>query len=82
MELKEDATLLSAESRPYSVDGNEGTSHRVRLLIGGEVFSCKSTAEMVSSLQKLIGEVGEAHIKVLSRKENLSIEFVNFTPQE
>lgn len=78
MEIKVKAKLLTAESRPYSVDGNEGVSHKIRVNVNGEIYVCKSTPDQVNSLKVLEGKDGEAVIKVNSRKENMSLELVSF----
>jgi len=72
------ATLLTAESKPYSIDGNEGVSHKVRLNIVGEIYSFRATEELVKSLQSRLGEEGEAEIVFSSRKENLKAELISF----
>lgn len=78
MEITTQAKLLTAESRPYNVDGNTGTSHKIRLNIEGEIYVCKSTAEQVQALQSHIGNEGTAVLKVLSRREQMSLQLVSF----
>lgn len=78
MQIETEAKVLTAESKPYDIDGNTGTSHRVRLNIGGEIYVCKSNEQQVRDLQKDLGNDGQAVIKVNSRKENLSLELVSF----
>jgi len=78
MEIIQEAILLTAESKPYDFNGNAGTSHKIRLNIGGEIYVCKSSAEQISALQKFEGRTGDATVKVNSRKENLSLELVSF----
>jgi len=78
MEIETQAKLLSAESKPYNIEGNTGTSHKLRLNVNGEIYVCKSTDEQVKSLQKEVGSEGRAVIKVNSRKENMSLELVSF----
>jgi len=78
MDIETQAKLLTAESKPYSVDGNTGTSHKVRLNINGEIYVCKSTPEQVSSLQPFVGQEGIAFIQVVSRKENMGLILVTF----
>jgi hypothetical protein len=73
------AVLLTAESNPYKIDGNEGVSHKIRLSIGGEIYSCKSTADQVASLKQYEKQEGEAVIDVVSRKEAMSLKLVSFT---
>lgn len=78
MKFEEEAILLTAESKPYNVEGNTGTSHRVRLSINGEIYSCKSTEAQVASLKGDVGKRGTATVVIKSRKENLSIELESF----
>lgn len=78
MKIDTKATILTAESKPYNVEGNEGISHRIRVNVAGEIYPIKSTKEQVTELSERIGEEGEAVIKVNSRKENLSLELVSF----
>jgi len=78
MEINTQAKILSAESKPYSFGGNEGVSHRIRLNVDGEIYVCKSTESQVKEIKDKVGAEGMARIKVLSRKETLSLELVSF----
>jgi len=78
MHIETTAKLLTAESKPYNVDGNVGTSHKIRLNVAGEIYVCKSTPEQIAELKQFEGEDGNAEIKVNSRKENLSLELISF----
>jgi len=78
MKFEERATLLTAESKDYNFDGNVGTSHRIRLNIGGEIYPIKSSAQQVKDLKDSVGEEGIAVVKVNSRKENISLELISF----
>lgn len=78
MKIETHAKLLSAESKPYEFSGNKGVSHKIRLSIEDEIYVCKSTETQVSSLREKVGEEGEAVVKVVSRKETLSLELVSF----
>jgi len=78
MKFKEQAKLLSAESNAYSFQGRDGVSHKVRLLIGDEIFSMRSSHEQVNDLKDLVGREGEATIEITSPKENLSAKLVSF----
>jgi hypothetical protein len=81
MEFKDNATLLTAESKPYSIGGNEGVSHKVRVNIGGEIYSCNSTEQQVRDLKEYEGVEGEVVVKVESRREKLSITLKSFKPE-
>jgi len=78
MQITTDAKLLTAEGKPYNVEGNSGTSYKIRLNVEGEIYVCKSTAEQVAAMQEFVGKDGEAVIKLISRKENLSLQLVSF----
>jgi len=78
MNYEVDATLLTAESKDYKFDGKEGVSHKVRLLIAGEIFKCNSNANQVAVLKPSEGKTGIAVVKLESRKEVLSLSLVSF----
>jgi len=78
MEIEVKGKLLTAESKPYNVDGNTGTSHKIRVNVEGEIYVCKSTADQVSSMKKFEGKDGVLVLKINSRKENMSLELVSF----
>lgn len=78
MNFTEKAKLLSAESNAYSFQGKDGVSHKVRLLIGDEIYSIRSTAEQVNNLKPHVGETGEAEIEISSPKENLLAKLLSF----
>jgi hypothetical protein len=82
MEIETEAKLLTAESKPYNIDGNEGVSHRIRLNVDGEIYSCKSSADQVAYMKQFEKKEGTASFKVNSRKENLSLELVSFEASE
>jgi len=79
MQITITGKILTAESKPYKIDGNEGVSHKIRINVDGEIYVCKSSAEQVNDLQEVIGEEGQCTFKVNSRKENLSLQLVSFT---
>jgi len=78
------AKILTAESKPYSIEGNEGVSHRVRLNIDGEIFSVKSTESQIQRIkdEALTGTDVEAVLLFTSRKEKLAVELESFSPVE
>jgi len=78
MQFETESKLLTAESKPYSIDGNTGTSHKIRLNIEGEIYVCKSTAEQVAEFKQYEGVDGLAVVEVVSRKENMSLKLVSF----
>jgi len=78
IQIREEAMLLTAKSKAYDMDGNKGTSHRVRVLIGGDIFPLKATAEQVEHYVELENEKGEVVIALTSVKENPVFTFVSF----
>lgn len=80
MEIQTKGKILTVESKPYSVDGNVGTSHKIRINVDGEIYVCKSNPDQVSSLKQYQGKEGETVIKVNSRAEKLSLELISFEP--
>lgn len=80
MEIQTKATFLTAESKPYKMEGNEGVSHRVRLAVDSEIYVFKSTEDQVRKLNENFkkGDVGDLSARVNSKKENLSLEIVSF----
>jgi len=78
MEFETKAKLLTAESKPYNFEGNEGTSHKIRLNIEGEIYVCKSDADQVAKYVPFQGKDGTAVVRLKSRKENMSLELVSF----
>jgi len=78
MKFETEAKLLTAESKPYVVDGNSGTSHKIRLNIDGEIYVCKSNENQVNALKDSVGKDGTAVVRVNSRAERLSLELLSF----
>lgn len=78
MQFETKALLLSAESKPYEIDGNKGVSHKIRLSVEGEIYVCKSTESQVQELQSKVKTSGDAVIEVVSRKENMTLKLVSF----
>jgi len=78
MQIKENATILTAESKPWEIEGRSGVSHVIRALIGTEIYPVKATEEAVATAQALIGKKTPMTVNLSSRKENIKLEFVNF----
>lgn len=75
------ATILGAVSKPYDFNGNTGTSHKVRLLVDGDVFEIKSTPEQVKDLAHRVEKGatdGAATLRFTSPKERLSLALDKF----
>jgi len=74
MRLELTGKILSAESKPYNIQGNEGVSHKVRALVGDEIFSLKATESLVKEAEEHIAN-GEVTLQVdlTSPKENVKL---------
>jgi len=75
MRLEMKGKILSAESKPYSIAGNEGVSHKVRALVGDEIFSLKATESLVGEAQAHLEAKKEVvlHVDLTSPKENVRL---------
>lgn len=82
MILKWEGKVLSAESKAYKMNGNEGISHRVRLAVDGEIYPLKSSEEQVLRMKPHVGKEGVATVDLQSRKETLAIDLIEFAPRK
>jgi len=73
IEFKLKGRLLSAESRPYDIEGNSGVSHKVRFLVGDAILPLKTDEQTVKRLEAQLGSDGEITIELRSRKENVAL---------
>lgn len=76
--IEENAMLLTTKSKAYDIDGNKGTSHKIRVLIGGDIFPCRATAEQVEQYKDDENEQGIVRIDLSTVKENPVFTFVGF----
>jgi len=58
IEKEEKGQVLSAVSKPYDFNGNSGTSHKIRVFAGGEIFNCNSTESQVALYKEHVGKSG------------------------
>lgn len=72
--LEKEIKILTATSAPYNVNGNSGTSHKVRFLLDNSIFTANSNQEQVKYLKNLENETVTAQLKFSSPKENLKLE--------
>lgn len=72
-----EAKLLEAIEKPYNVNGNEGISYKLRVLISDEIFEFKSSSHQVESMRGLVGKTGKAKIAFSSPKERLTAHLVS-----
>ena len=78
MKFEEQATLLSAESKPYDFNGNSGTSHKMRFAIEGEIYAFSVKESQVQEFQSSVKKTGTLIFQITSRKESVKLEFLNF----
>lgn len=78
IEIEQRGMLLSADSKPYNVNGNTGVSHKARVLVNGDVYNCRVAETLIPDLQDSIEKFGVATIRISSRKEVLSVELEGF----
>lgn len=78
MKITEHGKILTAISKPYDFEGRSGVSHRIRVLVDGEIFACKSSEEQVKLLKEAEGAEGEVTLLVTSPKEAVSVSLESF----
>jgi len=81
MKITTRATLLTAESKPYDIDGNKGVSHKARFLIDGEIYKVNATQNEISYLNEVKAQdnvLGDLTLSFSSPKENMKVQFVSF----
>lgn len=71
IKVQTSAKLLSAVSKPYSFNGNEGISYKIRFIAEDSIFEFRSNKEQVTQLESLVGKVGTLEIVINSVKETL-----------
>jgi len=74
MKVRTKGTVLSAASKPYDFDGRSGVSHKIRVMVEGEIFNCSSTEQDVKDAQLVVGKTGEVELIFTSPRENLKVE--------
>jgi len=85
MTIETNATLLTAESKPYEIEGNKGVSHKARFLIDGEIYKVNCKPEDITFLSAVKENnpsnepvVGSLILSFSSPKENMKVQFVSF----
>lgn len=68
-QIKAKVKILSATSKPYKIEGNEGISHKVRFMHEDAIYEVKSTSEQVTMVTPYVGKEVDATVVVDSRKE-------------
>lgn len=74
------AKLIEIVEKPYSVNGNEGISYRLRFLTSeDEIISIKSNRDQCSNLKPYFGKVGKLTLSLSVRKEDVTLSVASFT---
>jgi len=74
------ATVLSAESKPYDIDGNKGVSHKVRLFIKDSIFPAKADEQSVINAKQHVGKEVTVDLNFTSIKEKPDVSLVRIHP--
>jgi len=82
IEKEEKGQVLYAVSKPYDFNGNSGTSHKIRVFAGGEIFNCNSSESQVALYKEHVGKSGVVNLRFASPKESLTVEILNFKPEK
>jgi len=76
------AKLIEVVQKPYSFNGNEGISYKLRFLTDkDEIMQFKSTKEQTESFKDLVGKHGKMEITLSTRKEEVSVALATFIPK-
>lgn len=78
MRLTTDATLLTAISKDYDFEGKQGTTHKVRLNIEGEIFVTRTDEAGIARFKSFEGKEGTATLNFTSPKERLNVSLEEF----
>lgn len=78
MQIKTKAQILTASSKGYEINGNKGTSHKVRVMVDGEIFPLFATEAQVVEAQKILGTTLDVVLDIVSPKENTKIVLNHF----
>lgn len=75
MIINQKVIILETKERDYEFNGTKGTSYKVRLLCGVDIFSCKTTKEILSILEP--EKTYQAEISIRSVKEEPIFELIS-----
>lgn len=77
-----DVTLLKVGAFPYDIGGNKGVSYKANMLINGDFFKLKISADLYNELQEVEpSTIGKATFEVTSSKEVVSVKLVDFATE-
>lgn len=77
LQLEEVGKVLSAESKPYSFDGNEGVSHKVRVLLKDEIMPLRANADLVNQALTMVGKEAKISLSLTFPKENIRLNLIS-----
>lgn len=84
IKVKGEATLLTAESKPYEFEGKSGVSNKARFLISNEIYKIKVTESDVKKFLELLkdtdGVSGVIELSFASPSERLTVQLDSFEP--
>jgi len=76
MLVKTKAKVLSAESKPYDMDGNKGVSHKVRFFIEDSIYPAKTDEATVLRFKNLVGKDVTVELNFTSVRENPAVALI------
>lgn len=74
----EDAQLVSAEAKPYNIDGRNIVSRRIRVYADGEILPLNANDDDIARVRENVGNTGKITFVVKSPKERVYLEFFSF----
>jgi len=73
------AKLIEVVEKPYSMNGNEGVSYKLRFLTEkDEIMVFKSTKDQTSSMKSSVSKNGKLVLDVSVYKEDVSLKVASF----
>jgi len=73
------AKLIEVVEKPYSMNGNEGVSYKLRFLSEkDEIMVFKSNKEQTSSLKAAVGKTGKLVLDVSVYREDVTLKVASF----
>ena len=80
IEIKVKAKLIEVIQSPYSVNGNEGISYKLRFLVNdSEIWEIKSSKEVTDQLKNFVDKVSsDAIFEIYARKEAVTLKLKEF----
>ncbi len=67
MITKQTALVVEKINKAYNFEGKSGTSLKLRVLVGADIFSCKTTEDIINSVEE--GKYYVVSFDIRSRQE-------------